>query len=67
METRVIFFKGTDLEVSGNYYRGFLGSYEDPPEPPELEIVEITIGGVDVTELLEDYLEEIKIKILENW
>ncbi len=67
MDAREIVFKGTTLEVEGHYYKGRFGIYEDPPEQPEFEIFKITVDGVEVTELLEDYLEEIELKVLEDW
>lgn len=65
-EMHTIVFKGAELEVLGSYDKGFAGSYEDPPEPRRFEIDVIYIGNVDVTEMLENDMVEIEVKVIED-
>jgi hypothetical protein len=48
-------WKGISLVVYGNYYAGFMGTHEQPPEAPEYEINKVLLKGVNITELLDDY------------
>ena len=41
--------KDVSIELEGSYYRGFLGSWENPPEDPEFEITNAKIvKGTDL-------------------
>lgn len=48
---------GVLVVLFGTYYKGFIGTYEDPPTPPEFDIQKVMIEGVDVTELIEYFFE----------
>ena len=65
-ETQRVLFKNVTLEITGDYCRGQLGTYEDPPEPSEFELETILLKGVDVTQLLEDYIEELELLTLQQ-
>ncbi len=41
-------------DVTGDYYPGFAGTREDPPEPESVTIRAVVIGGVDVIDEMED-------------
>lgn len=74
MEIKDIEFKGVTLTVHYNYtpeeeqvsYYGDLSGY--PGSGAEVEILNIFIGNCDedMVELLEDYLDEIAEKVLEE-
>lgn len=60
LRTVSLFYGDTELVVTGNYSLGepgrmYLpnGDPGYPPEPPEFEIYEITIGGVDSMAFIE--------------
>jgi hypothetical protein len=44
---------GVDLFVTGNYYKGSFGNYENPPEKSEFEIIriELTDSKINLHEL----------------
>jgi hypothetical protein len=52
--------------LDGNYYKGFHGSYEDPPEPPEFDITKVMIEGLDVTETISSFFEELEQLAIEK-
>lgn len=60
-ETKKVFFKNVTLEITGEYQRGELATYEDPPEPSNFKIETILLKGVDVTQLLDDYINDLEI------
>ena len=66
MITHNLKYYGVDLEVSGTYYSYKHSTYDTPPEPEEFEIEKVTINGADVTELLEDHINNIETEILQN-
>jgi len=58
-------FRGANLEVEGEYYEGDEGRmyYSDmsgqPPTPSEFEVECVRAGGVDITELVDDLIDDI--------
>ncbi len=71
MTTISISLKGVEMDVEFEFYEGDAGvntySNGDPGCPPtddEYYINSVTIGGVDATELLADFFEEIYNEIL---
>jgi hypothetical protein len=44
-------YLGIYWEVEYDYYPGYPGSREDPPEPPELEIVNVYVNGENALDL----------------
>lgn len=73
MQTVEINFMNTILEVEGRYcpeeprvmYYNDMSGY--PGSAPEFEIFKIRIADYDITELLEDKIEEIEREILKQW
>lgn len=74
--TEEIEYKGFDLRITFDYYKGFAGSQTEPPEPEmiEIEMVELIVEHhprkgemaypVDITDLLtETQLKEIEEKL----
>jgi hypothetical protein len=61
-------FRGSILLVHGTYYNGSMGDLETPPEPEQFEIEKVSIGNdlyaFDVTELCEEFMDEIEQQIL---
>jgi len=64
METHNITFYGTPLEVTGTYYKGGWGSWEEMPTVSQFEIDKVEINGINVNELLEDRMLELEHEIL---
>lgn len=64
--THQIKFKEVVLDVKGTYYSGSYGTHEAPPEPEEFEIDKIELNGTDVTDLLECYIDDLEIEIINN-
>mgnify|MGYP003655518896 CR=1 FL=1 len=63
---KTITFKETLLEVRGAHIKGDYGDSLTPPTKSYFEIYEIKTEGIDVTNLLEDYVEEIETLILKK-
>jgi hypothetical protein len=59
-KTEEINYLGLDLEVTGNYYSGSFGDYDNPPEGSEFEVESVLIKGtdIDVSELLDTLYEK---------
>ena len=51
-----------EVEVEYNFYGGYPGSYYQPPEPDEVEILSVLYKGIDIYETLVqctvEYIEE---------
>lgn len=54
MKTHRIIFEDLELDVSGTFYGGSFGSYEQPPEPREFEIEKVEFNGNTIIQLLEN-------------
>lgn len=57
-------YKGVYLKVHGHYEPYDAGDWDNPPSGGWFEIEKIMLEDTDVTELLEDYIEEIEEKVL---
>lgn len=42
-----------EVDVIGNYAKPYSGSYDQPPEPSEFEIINVLWQGNDITESLD--------------
>lgn len=56
-------FNGIDLKCYGNYFSGRSETREQPEEPAEFEIDQITYNGVDVTSLVNAIDEECNVEL----
>jgi hypothetical protein len=52
-ETHNTKFAGLELEVTGYYDSGETGDYFHPDSPAYFEVEQITVDGIDLTELFE--------------
>lgn len=59
-------YKGVYLQVFGNYVPYDAGDYYTPPSGGYFEIEKIMLEDTDVTELLEDYIEEIEGLVMDK-
>jgi len=66
METLQITLDNVTLDVTGTYYRGGWGSYEEMPVANTFEIENVEINGVNVNDLLEDRMNEIENIIIDT-
>ena len=64
METLQIKLDNITLDVTGTYYKGGWGSWEEMPVCSQFEIDSVEINGVNVNDLLEDRMFEIETLIL---
>jgi len=63
--TEIITYNEIDLDVTGYYYEGRDGDYENPPEAEEFTVEKIKLGNYDITSLFtDDQLIEIEELIL---
>ena len=66
METHKITFKNTELDVTGTFYKGGFGTWEEAPTAHQFEIDTIDCQGLDLTELLDDYINEIENLVIDS-
>jgi len=59
-------FKDVYLDVTGTYDKGSFGTYEQEPGPEEFTIDKVEIHGTDITELVEDYINDLEIEVIKN-
>jgi hypothetical protein len=70
--TNTFDFKGTELKITYNFYKGDRGVYRDsdgcgyPSTADDAEIVKIMLGQHDLSDLLEDFYPQITELILEE-
>ena len=64
--TREIKYKGVYLQVIGHYEPYVAGDYYQPPYGDFFEIEKIMLEDTDITELLEDYIEEIEGLVMDK-
>lgn len=57
-------FKNVYLEVHGHYEPYDAGDWDNPPSGGYFELEKIMLEDTDVTELLEDYIEEIEVLVM---
>ena len=65
MET-TIELNGTEIQVIGDYQPSERQTHDYPGCPEQFEICELTIGDVDVMELLEDKWDKIVEAVIEQ-
>ncbi len=46
-------YKNSEVEVEFDYYKGWAGSREEPPEPEDIEITKVMYRGTDVTDIVD--------------
>ena len=55
-------FRGFDFDFEYNYYAGTPATHEEPEDYPEWEIFNVTLNGIDASDLLDgmynDFEEE---------
>ena len=64
--THQIEFKGLIIDVQGTYYKGQFGTFETPPEPEEFEIDKVELLGTDITELMEEHINDLEVLTIQN-
>jgi hypothetical protein len=65
MATRsAINYKGFEFEFEYNYSAGRPSTWEDPEEYEEWEIYNITLNGIDASELLENQIEDFEQEVI---
>lgn len=64
-------WKGCELDVTFDYYKPSKGAREygtglqlEPDEPATVELEDVMLNGVDISDLIEDQIEEIESHIL---
>lgn len=46
-------YMNSQVEVEFDYYKGWAGNREEPPEPEEIEITKVIYRGTDVTDIVD--------------
>ena len=64
--THQLEFKGLMIDIQGTYYKGQFGTHETPSEPEEFEIDKVELLGTDITELMEEHIDELEILTIQN-
>lgn len=59
-------YKGFDFDFEYNFSAGTIGTWEYPEEYPEWEIYNITLNGIDASELLESKIEDFEQEAINN-
>jgi hypothetical protein len=59
-------YKGFDFDFEYIFSPGARATHEDPEEYPEWEIYNITLNGIDASELLENQIEDFEQEVIEN-
>lgn len=60
-------YKGFDFDFEYNYEPYEQQTYEYPGSPAEWEIYNITLNGIDASELLENQIEEFDEYVIDNF
>lgn len=60
-------YKGTDLDIKGSYYEAEKADYMTAGSPHIFEIELIEVNNEDITDLLENDMEEIEELILNKY
>lgn len=42
-----------EVEVEFDYYKGWAGNREEPPEPEDIEIIKVMFEGINVTDIVD--------------
>ena len=59
-------YLGFDFDFEYNYSAGRPATWEDPEEYEEWEIYNITLNGIDASDLLDSMLEDFLQEVIDN-
>ena len=59
-------YKGFIFEFNYNFSKGCPATHEEPEDYDEFEIYNITLNGIDASDLLEGQIEEFEQEVIEN-
>lgn len=59
-------YKGFDFDFNYNFSKGCPATHEEPEDYDEFEIYNITLNGIDASDLLEGQIEEFEQEVIEN-
>ena len=59
-------YKGFDFDFEYNYSAGRPATWEEPQEYEEFEIYNITLNGIDASDLLDNMLEDFEQEVIDN-
>jgi len=59
-------YKGFDFDFDYNYYAGSPATYEQPEDYPEWEIFNITLDGIDASDLLDCMITDFEVQVIEH-
>jgi hypothetical protein len=57
-------YLGFDFDFEYNYYPGSAGTWDEPAEFPEWEIFNITLNGIDASDLLESMILDFEEQVI---
>lgn len=59
-------YKGFDFDFDYNYYAGTPATYDQPEDYPEWEIFNITLDGIDASDLLDCMIEDFEVQVINH-
>ena len=59
-------YKGFNFDFDYNYYAGSPATYEQPEDYPEWEIFNITLDGIDASDLLDCMIEDFEQEVINH-
>lgn len=59
-------YKGFDFDFDYNYYAGTPATYDQPEDYPEWEIFNITLDGIDASDLLDCMIEDFEQEVINH-
>ena len=59
-------YLGFDFDFDYNYSKGIAATWEEPEEYEEYEIYNITLNGIDASDLLDRQIDDFEEAVIEN-
>ena len=59
-------YLGFDFDFEYNYSKGMASTWDDPEEYEEYQIYNITLNGIDATDLLDRQIDDFEEAVIEN-
>ena len=56
VQTTLVTIRGVEMEVEFSYSKPYKGSLEEPPEPEAWDLSSISIGGQEVSDILDNHV-----------
>jgi len=57
-------FNNTNIDVTGVYYEGASATFSEAPEADSFEVMYVEVDNVDVTDLVDSFIDEIEVCVI---